>query len=75
MYAGLSPCFRREAGSAGKDTRGILRGHQFDKVEMVTFCKPEESQKMHDFMVGIEEDIWQGLGIPYQKMNVCSGDL
>lgn len=75
MYAGISPCFRREAGSAGKDTRGILRGHQFDKVEMVTFCKPEDSQKMHDFMVGIEEDIWQSLGIPYQKMNVCSWDL
>lgn len=75
MYAGLSPCFRREAWSAWKDTRGILRGHQFDKVEMVVFCKPEESQKMHDFMVNIEEDIWQGLGIPYQKMNVCSGDL
>ncbi|MCP4523053.1 MAG: serine--tRNA ligase [Candidatus Gracilibacteria bacterium] len=75
MYAGISPCFRREAGSAGKDTRGILRGHQFDKVEMVVFCKPEESQKMHDFMVGIEEDIWKSLGIPYQKMNVCSGDL
>lgn len=75
MYAGISPCFRREAGSAGKDTRGILRGHQFDKVEMVTFCKPEDSQKMHDFMVGIEEDIWKSLGIPYQKMNVCSWDL
>ena len=75
MYAWMSPCFRREAGSAGKDTRGILRGHQFDKVEMVVFCKQEESQKMHDFMVWIEEDIWQGLGIPYQKMNVCSGDL
>ena len=75
MYAGLSPCFRREAGSAGKDTRGILRGHQFDKVEMVVFCKPEDSQNMHNFMVETEEEIWQGLGIPYQKMNVCSGDL
>ncbi len=75
MYAGISPCFRREAGSAGKDTRGILRGHQFDKVEMVTFCRPEDSQKMHDFMVEIEEDIWKSLGIPFQKMNVCSGDL
>jgi seryl-tRNA synthetase len=55
--------------------RGILRGHQFDKVEMVAFCKPEESQKTHDFMIDMEEKIWQGLGIPYQKMNVCSGDL
>ncbi|MCP4523980.1 MAG: serine--tRNA ligase, partial [Candidatus Gracilibacteria bacterium] len=70
MYAGISPCFRREAGSAGKDTRGILRGHQFDKVEMVVFCKPEESQKMHNFMVEIEENIWNSLGIPFQKMNV-----
>mgnify|MGYP001942716785 CR=1 FL=1 len=75
MYAWMSSCFRREAGSAGKDTRGILRGHQFDKVEMVVFCKQDESQKMHDFMVAIEEDIWNGLGIPFQKMNVCSWDL
>mgnify|MGYP003683081951 FL=1 len=75
MYAWMSPCFRREAGSAWKDTRGILRGHQFDKVEMVVFCKQDESKKMHDFMVSIEEDIWKGLWIPYQKMNVCSGDL
>lgn len=75
MYAWISPCFRREAGSAWKDTRGILRWHQFDKVEMVTFCRPEDSQKMHDFMVETEENIWQELWIPYQKMNVCSGDL
>lgn len=75
MYAGISPCFRREAGSTGKDTRGILRGHQFDKVEMVVFCKQNESQKMHDFMVELEEKIWQGLEIPYNKLNVCSGDL
>ncbi|QFR38652.1 serine--tRNA ligase [Candidatus Gracilibacteria bacterium 28_42_T64] len=75
MYAAYSSCFRREAGSAGKDTRGILRGHQFDKIEMVTFCKADESQKMHDFMIGVEEEIWQGLEIPYQKVNVCSGDL
>lgn len=75
FYVGYSPCFRREAWSYGKDTRGILRGHQFEKVEMVTFCKPGESQKMHDMMVGIEEEIWQSLKIPYQKVNVCSGDL
>jgi seryl-tRNA synthetase len=55
--------------------RGILRGHQFDKIEMVVFCKPEESKAMHDTMIAIEEEIWQGLGIPYQKLNVCSGDL
>ena len=74
-YVGYSSCFRREAGSAWKDTKWILRGHQFDKVEMVVFCKPEESQKMHDEMVAIEENIWQSLGIPYQKLNVCSWDL
>lgn len=75
MYVAYSPCFRREAGSAWKDTRWILRGHQFDKVEMVCFCKNDESQKVHDFMIWIEEEIWQGLKIPYQKMNVCSWDL
>lgn len=74
-YVAYSPCFRREAGSAGKDTRWILRGHQFEKIEMVCFCKPEDSQKMHNYMVSVEENIWQGLGIPYQKLNVCSWDL
>jgi seryl-tRNA synthetase len=59
MYVAYSPCFRKEAGSAGKDMKGILRGHQFDKIEMVSFCKPEESQKLHDFMVSVEEDVWQ----------------
>lgn len=72
LYVGYSPCFRREAGSYGKDMKGILRGHQFEKVEMVVFCKPEESKKMHDMMVGIEEEMWQSLKIPYQKVNICS---
>jgi seryl-tRNA synthetase len=75
MYVAYSPCFRKEAWSAWKDTKWILRGHQFDKVEMIVFCKPEESQKMHDFMVWIEEEIWQDFKIPYNKLNVCSGDL
>lgn len=75
LYTGYSPCFRREAGSYGKDMKGILRGHQFEKVEMVVFCKPEESQKMHDMMVGCEEEMWQSLGIPYRKINIASGDL
>jgi seryl-tRNA synthetase len=74
-YVGYSPCFRREAGTYGKDMKGILRGHQFDKIEMVCFCKPEDSQKLHDEMVAVEESIWQSLGIPYQKINICSGDL
>lgn len=74
-YVGYSACFRREAGTYGKDMKGILRGHQFDKIEMVCFTRPEESQKMHDDMVALEEDIWQSLEIPYQKVNICSGDL
>ncbi len=75
MYAAYSSCFRREAWSAWKDMRGILRWHQFDKIEMVCFCKNDESQKMHDFMIDVEEEIWQGLWIPFQKVNVCSWDL
>lgn len=74
-YAGYSSCFRKEAGSAGKDMRWILRWHQFDKVEMVCFCKGEDSQKLHNEMVALEEEIWQWLWIPYQKLNVCSWDL
>jgi seryl-tRNA synthetase len=75
LYVAFSACFRREAGSAWKDMKWILRGHQFDKVEMVAFCKNDESKKIHDFMVWIEEEVWQELGIPYNKMNVASGDL
>ena len=75
MYAAYSSCFRKEAWSAWKDMRWILRWHQFDKIEMVSFCKQDDSQKLHDFMVWVEEEIWQWLKIPYQKLNVCSGDL
>lgn len=75
MYVAYSSCFRREAWSAWKDMRGILRWHQFDKIEMVCFCKNDESRKLHDFMIGMEEEIWKGLWIPFQKVNVCSGDL
>ncbi len=74
-YVGYSACFRREAGTYGKDMKGILRGHQFDKIEMVCFAKPEDSQRVHNEMVALEESIWQSLGIPYQKLNICSGDL
>lgn len=74
-YVAFSPCFRKEAGSAWKDMRWILRGHQFDKVEMVVFCKPEDSQKMHDFMVSIEQEVWEDLKIPYRKVNIASWDL
>jgi seryl-tRNA synthetase len=74
-YAGYSTCFRREAGTYGKDTRGIFRVHQFDKVEMFTFTRPEDSRAEHDFLVSIEEEIVQGLGIPYRLVNVCTGEL
>lgn len=74
-YCGFSSCFRREAGSYGKDTAGILRVHQFNKVEMFSFCPPEKSEEEHEFLVGIEEEIMQELGLHYQKINICSGDL
>lgn len=74
-YAGFSSCFRREAGSHGKDVRGILRAHQFDKVEMFSFCLPKDSAKEHEYLVGLEEKIVQGLKIPYQIVDICAGDL
>ncbi len=74
-YAGFSPCFRREAGAAGKDTRGIVRVHQFDKVEMFSFVKPEESQDEHDRLLAIEEEILQTLDIPYRVVNIAVNDL
>lgn len=74
-YAWYSECFRKEAWSAWKDMRGILRWHEFQKVEMVCFCKPEDSSKLHNEMVAIEEEIRQWLWIPYQKVNICSWDL
>jgi seryl-tRNA synthetase len=74
-YVGYSTCFRREAGAAGKDTRGMFRVHQFDKVEMFSFCHPDRSHDEHDFMRGIEEEIYQELEIPYQVVNIAAGDL
>ncbi len=74
-YVGYSTCFRREAGAAGKDTRGIFRVHQFDKVEMFSFCAPEKSPQEHDFMRSIEEEVLQDLGLPYQAVNIAAGDL
>ena len=74
-YVGFSTCFRREAGSWGKDTRGIFRVHQFDKVEMISFCKPEDSQKEHRFFLEMEEKLMQGLKIPYRVVQICTGDL
>lgn len=74
-YVGFSPSFRREAGSYGKDTRGILRVHQFDKVEMVSFVKKGDDDKEHDFLLGLEEKLFQALEIPYQVVKMCTGDL
>jgi seryl-tRNA synthetase len=74
-YVGFSTCFRREAGSYGKDTKGILRVHQFDKVEMFSFCEPEKSQDEHDFILAMEEKLVHILGIPYRVVQMCSGDL
>ena len=74
-YIAFSTCFRREAGSYGKDTRGILRVHQFDKLEMFSFTAPEESDKEHKFLLAMEEKLMKGLKLPYQVVNICSGDL
>ncbi|MCW2994509.1 MAG: serS [Conexibacter sp.] len=74
-YAGFSPCFRREAGAAGKDTRGIFRVHQFDKVEMFSFVDPSESAAEHERLLAIEESILQALGIPYRVVNIAVDDL
>jgi len=74
-YAGFSPCFRREAGAAGKDTRGIFRVHQFDKVEMFSFVAPEESPAEHERLLAHEEEILTELGIPYRVVNIAVGDL
>lgn len=74
-YAAFSPCFRREAGSYGKDTRGILRVHQFDKVEMFSFCHPSRSREEHDFFLGLEEKNMRGLNLPHRVVQLCAGDL
>jgi seryl-tRNA synthetase len=74
-YAGFSTCFRREAGAAGKDTRGIFRVHQFDKVEMFSFVAPEDSAAEHERILAIEESILQDLEIPYRVVNIAVGDL
>ena len=74
-YAGFSSCFRREAGSYGKDTKGILRVHQFDKVEMFSFAKPVDSKKEHEFFLSMEEKLMKALELPYRVIQMCTGDL
>lgn len=75
MYTAFTPCFREEAGSAGRDTRGIIRVHQFDKVEMVKFAKPEDSMNQLESMVAEAEALLQALGLPYHVVTLCTGDI
>jgi seryl-tRNA synthetase len=74
-YAGYSPCFRREAGSYGKDTRGIIRVHQFEKVEMFSFCAPEQAAEEHKRLLQWEKDFLNAMEIPYRVIDVATGDL
>jgi seryl-tRNA synthetase len=74
-YVGFTTNFRREAGAAGKDTRGMFRVHQFDKVEMYVYCLPEQSRQLHDELLAQEEEIVQALGLPYRVQNIAVGDL
>ncbi|PID99635.1 serine--tRNA ligase [Candidatus Saccharibacteria bacterium] len=74
-YVGYSPCYRREAGTYGKHTRGLFRVHQFNKLEMYIFCAPEQSRDMHEYILRVEEELWQALGIPYHVVNIAAGDL
>ena len=74
-YVGLSHCFRTEAGAPGRDTKGLYRVHQFTKVEMFTFCTPEQSEAVHLEILAIEESIFQGLGLAYHVIDTCTGDL
>jgi seryl-tRNA synthetase len=74
-YAAYSTCFRREAGAAGKDTRGMFRVHQFNKVELFVFCAPGASLDEHDRLLSIEEEIVRDLGLPYRVVNIAAGDL
>ena len=75
LYAGWSSCFRREAGSYGKDTKGILRVHQFDKLEMFVYCKPEEAEDMHQKLLGLEREMLADVEVPYRVIDVAAGDL
>ena len=75
FFVGYSTCYRRESGSAGKDVGGIFRVHQFDKMEMYCFCKPEDSPAMHETLRDIEEEIMQELGLHYRVVNIAAGDL
>lgn len=74
-YAGVSACFRKEAGAHGKDTKGIFRGHQFNKIEQFVFCRPEDSWKIHEELIKNAEALFRKLGIPYRVCSICTGDI
>jgi len=74
-YAGVSPCFRKEAGAHGRDTKGIFRVHQFEKVEQFIYSRPEDSWNLHEELLRNLEEFWQTLEMPYRIVNVCTGDL
>jgi len=74
-YVGVSHCFRTEAGSAGRESKGLYRVHQFTKVEMFAFTTPEKAEETHEEFVGLEEKLFRGLGIPYRVLDICTGDL
>lgn len=75
LYVGLSPCYRKEAGTYGKHTRGLFRVHQFNKLEMYAYTAPEASNEIHEKLRAIEEELWQAIGIPYRVINIAAGDL
>jgi len=74
-FAGISPCFRKEIGSHGIDTKGLFRVHQFSKIEQFVFCKPEDSWAFHEELLANAEAVFQGLGLPYHVVNICTGDI
>lgn len=73
--AGWSPCFRKEAGSHGRDTKGIFRVHQFQKIEQIVICEPKDSKKIHRELLNNAEELWQKLDIPYRVVDICTGDI
>lgn len=75
LYAGYSPCYRKEAGTYGKHARGLFRVHQFNKLEMYAFTLPEQSAEVHEKILALEEELWQTIGIPYHVVNIAAGDL
>jgi len=74
-YCGISPCFRKEFGAHGIDEKGVFRVHQFNKIEQIVFCRPEDGWKLHEELIKNTEEIFKALGIPYRIVNICTGDI